>query len=146
MKKSQFLIEAGTGRVMGLPPGGVLLEKTTDTATAPAGPFREDRLPEPDAPAGNVDAAERVIGRFRPLQPQLCSTYEPYFWWHERLWKVTDHYLNNFNGTPFKNLVWRLLGVRPPGARWGGNPATESRALERATTHEPPRAALGGLV
>jgi hypothetical protein len=34
----------------------------------------------------------------------------------------------------------------PPGARWGGNPATESRALERATTHEPPRAALGGLV
>ncbi|MFD7813537.1 Pls/PosA family non-ribosomal peptide synthetase [Streptomyces sp. NPDC059785] len=55
---------------------------------------------------------ERVIGRFRPLEPKLCSIYDPYFWWHERLWKVPDLYLNVFNGTPFRNLVWRLLGVR----------------------------------
>jgi non-ribosomal peptide synthetase-like protein len=55
---------------------------------------------------------ERVIGRFRSLQPQLCSIYDPYFWWHERLWKVPDTYLNVFNGTPFKNLIWRALGVR----------------------------------
>lgn len=55
---------------------------------------------------------ERCIARFRPLQPQLCSIYDPYFWWHERLWKVPARFLNMFNGTPFKNVVWRLLGVR----------------------------------
>lgn len=55
---------------------------------------------------------ERCIGRFRPLQPQLRSIYDPYFWWHERLWKVPSEYLNIFNGTPFKNMIWRLLGVR----------------------------------
>ncbi|NEA97921.1 Pls/PosA family non-ribosomal peptide synthetase [Streptomyces sp. SID13726] len=55
---------------------------------------------------------ERVITRFRPLRPRLCSIYDPYFWWHERLWKVPDHHLVVFNGTPFKNLVWKLLGVR----------------------------------
>ncbi|MGK3941055.1 Pls/PosA family non-ribosomal peptide synthetase [Streptomyces caeruleatus] len=55
---------------------------------------------------------ERVITRFRPLKPRLCSIYDPYFWWHERLWKVPDHHLAVLNGTPFKSLVWRLLGVR----------------------------------
>jgi non-ribosomal peptide synthetase-like protein len=55
---------------------------------------------------------ERCIAGFRGLRPQLCSIYEPYFWWHERLWKVPDHYLNVFNGTPFKNVIWRMLGVR----------------------------------
>jgi non-ribosomal peptide synthetase-like protein len=55
---------------------------------------------------------ERGIAAFRALRPQLCSIYDPYFWWHERLWKVPDEYLNVFNGTPFKNVIWRLLGVR----------------------------------
>ncbi|MEV3854804.1 Pls/PosA family non-ribosomal peptide synthetase [Streptomyces sp. NPDC050095] len=55
---------------------------------------------------------ERLICRFRPLRPQLCSIYDPYFRWHERLWKVPDNHLVVFNGTPFKNVVWRLLGVR----------------------------------
>jgi non-ribosomal peptide synthetase-like protein len=55
---------------------------------------------------------ERAILAFRGLRPQLCSIYDPYFWWHERLWKVPDEYLDVFNGTPFKNVIWRLLGVR----------------------------------
>ncbi|MEV6118018.1 Pls/PosA family non-ribosomal peptide synthetase [Streptomyces sp. NPDC052109] len=55
---------------------------------------------------------ERCITSFRALHPRLCSIYDPYFWWHERLWKVPDHFLNIYNGTPFKSLVWRLLGVR----------------------------------
>ncbi|UUN29186.1 Pls/PosA family non-ribosomal peptide synthetase [Streptomyces sp. FIT100] len=55
---------------------------------------------------------ERSIAAFRALQPRLCSIYDPYFWWHERLWKVPDEYLNIFNGTPFKNVIWRMLGVR----------------------------------
>ncbi|MFG2953729.1 Pls/PosA family non-ribosomal peptide synthetase [Streptomyces sp. NPDC048291] len=54
---------------------------------------------------------ERCLASFRALRPRLCSIYDPYFWWHERLWKVPDHFLNLFNGTPFKSLVWRLLGV-----------------------------------
>jgi non-ribosomal peptide synthetase-like protein len=55
---------------------------------------------------------ERALMGFRTLRPQYCSIYEPYYWWHERLWKVLDPYLAAFNGTPFKNVIWRLLGVR----------------------------------
>ncbi|MFJ7201264.1 MULTISPECIES: Pls/PosA family non-ribosomal peptide synthetase [unclassified Streptomyces] len=55
---------------------------------------------------------ERGIAAFRTLQSRVCSIYDPYFWWHERLWKVPDTYLNIFNGTPFKNVIWRMLGVR----------------------------------
>jgi non-ribosomal peptide synthetase-like protein len=62
--------------------------------------------------AGYFIVVERAIAAFRPLRPHLCSIYQPYFWWHERLWKVPDTYLNVFNGTPFKNIIWRLLGVR----------------------------------
>ncbi|MFE3636698.1 Pls/PosA family non-ribosomal peptide synthetase [Streptomyces sp. NPDC059168] len=55
---------------------------------------------------------ERLIMRFRRLSPLLCSIYDPSFWRHERLWKVPDRHLNIFNGTPYKPLVWRLMGVR----------------------------------
>lgn len=57
---------------------------------------------------------ERAIARFRPLRPRFCSIYEPYFWWHERFWKfVTPDYVDKrFSGTPFKNIISRLLGVR----------------------------------
>ncbi len=55
---------------------------------------------------------ERALMGFGALRPQYCSIYEPYYWWHERLWKVPDPYLNVLNGTPFKNVIWRLLGVR----------------------------------
>jgi non-ribosomal peptide synthetase-like protein len=56
---------------------------------------------------------ERGMKGFRRLQPQYCSIYDPYFWRHERLWKVPgEAYLHMFDGTPFKNLIWRGLGVR----------------------------------
>nr|WP_151475552.1 Pls/PosA family non-ribosomal peptide synthetase [Streptomyces albicerus] len=55
---------------------------------------------------------ERLICRFRPLEPQLCSIYDPLFWRQERLWKIPDTHVGIYNGTPFKNLLWRLLGVR----------------------------------
>lgn len=55
---------------------------------------------------------ERLLCRFRPLRPMLCSIYDPRFWQQERLWKVPDNHLVVLNGTPFKNVVWRLLGVR----------------------------------
>ncbi|MFG2602121.1 Pls/PosA family non-ribosomal peptide synthetase [Streptomyces sp. NPDC048514] len=55
---------------------------------------------------------ERCLLRFRRLGPELCSIYDRKFWEIERLWKVPSHWLNIFNGTPFKCLVWRLMGVR----------------------------------
>ncbi|WP_255637960.1 Pls/PosA family non-ribosomal peptide synthetase [Amycolatopsis sp. DSM 110486] len=53
---------------------------------------------------------------FRPLQalvPQGCSIYDRTFWRHERFWKVSSlTYVLAFNGTPLKNVIWRLLGMR----------------------------------
>jgi non-ribosomal peptide synthetase-like protein len=55
---------------------------------------------------------ERAVLRFRRLTPQFCSIYEPYFWWHERYWKlVIPEFDKAFAGTPFKNLVSRALGT-----------------------------------
>ena len=56
---------------------------------------------------------ERAVARFRRMRPRFCSIYDRYFWWHERMWKVpAPEYLRLFDGTPFKSLIWRLLGVR----------------------------------
>ncbi|WP_222263469.1 Pls/PosA family non-ribosomal peptide synthetase [Modestobacter marinus] len=54
-----------------------------------------------------------VERRFPPRSPLFCSIYEPEFWRHERYWKVPAMlYVEVFNGTPFKALVWRALRVR----------------------------------
>jgi non-ribosomal peptide synthetase-like protein len=55
---------------------------------------------------------ERALMRFGSLRPQYCSIYDPYFWWHERYWKLLAPLLGMLNGTPFKSPVWRLVGVR----------------------------------
>jgi non-ribosomal peptide synthetase-like protein len=56
---------------------------------------------------------ERMVLGFRPLQPATCSIYHPDFWLYERIWKVSQiEYLHAFDGTPFKNVLWRLMGVR----------------------------------
>jgi non-ribosomal peptide synthetase-like protein len=56
---------------------------------------------------------ERAVAGFRALRPQFCSVYEPYYWWHERFWKLLmPGLINVFNGTPFKGPIWRALGVR----------------------------------
>ncbi|WP_406730235.1 Pls/PosA family non-ribosomal peptide synthetase [Streptomyces sp. NBC_01794] len=56
---------------------------------------------------------ERAVTVFHPLGPLFCSIYDLRFWRRERYWKVpSETYLRIFNGTPFKNVIWRLLGVR----------------------------------
>ena len=55
---------------------------------------------------------ERAATAFRALRPQYCSIYEPYFWWHERYWKLSAQPPGILDGTPYKRLVWRLLGVQ----------------------------------
>ncbi len=57
---------------------------------------------------------ERASTLFQPLEPQQCSIYDPYFWYHERYWKLMTlrGHLAMFDGTPLKSYIWRLLGVR----------------------------------
>lgn len=53
---------------------------------------------------------------WRPLQPQTCSIYEPYFWFHERTWKLglssDQPLMAMLAGTPLRGLLWRLMGMR----------------------------------
>jgi non-ribosomal peptide synthetase-like protein len=56
---------------------------------------------------------ERTVTGFRALKPRYCSIYQAPFWRHERYWKVNSNpYQHIFDGTPFKGVLWRLLGVR----------------------------------
>jgi non-ribosomal peptide synthetase-like protein len=56
---------------------------------------------------------ERAGARFRALRPLYCSIYQPEFWRHERYWKMAAVRLpRSLDGTPFKALAWRALGVR----------------------------------
>ncbi|MCC6776752.1 MAG: amino acid adenylation domain-containing protein [Hyphomicrobiales bacterium] len=56
---------------------------------------------------------ERASAGFRRLSPKLVTIYDPYFWSHERHWKLSDSpIVKLFPGTPFRSLVWRLVGVR----------------------------------
>ncbi len=62
---------------------------------------------------GFLMLAELAVQGFRALRPRFCSIYDPVFWRHERYWKLSPaRYLALFNGTPFKNFLWRCLGVR----------------------------------
>jgi non-ribosomal peptide synthetase-like protein len=56
---------------------------------------------------------ERCVEALGPPPPTICSIYDPAFWQVERVWKVHPiHFLHIFDGTPFKNVIWRLMGVR----------------------------------
>ncbi|MFC5066305.1 Pls/PosA family non-ribosomal peptide synthetase, partial [Actinomycetospora atypica] len=67
--------------------------------------------------AGWYALVERCVRPLMARVPQGCSIYDPTFWRHERYWKVpAPEWVQIANGTPFKPLIWRLLGVRV-GAR-----------------------------
>ncbi len=56
---------------------------------------------------------ERMSLRFKRLKPQFCSIYDPYYWKHERYWKLAVSPLEVlFRGTPFKNIINRMLGIK----------------------------------
>ena len=56
---------------------------------------------------------ERAVDHLQALAPQGCSIYDRAFWRHERAWKLpSEAFYKAFDGTPFKNVVWRMLGVR----------------------------------
>ena len=60
------------------------------------------------------DWSSAAVQVFLPLRPLYCSIYDRRFWRHERFWKAAavTAYVQFFNGTPFKNVIWRMLGVR----------------------------------
>jgi non-ribosomal peptide synthetase-like protein len=56
---------------------------------------------------------ERAVPGFKRLKPQLASIYDPYFWWHERYWKLTAFpILTMFAGTPFRGMLLRAMGMK----------------------------------
>jgi non-ribosomal peptide synthetase-like protein len=56
---------------------------------------------------------ERAGLKFGRLKPQIVSMYDRGFWLHERHWKYSSSPLVAlFKGTPLKNAISRLLGVR----------------------------------
>lgn len=58
-------------------------------------------------------SVEGALERLSPPPPAICSIYDRRFWWVERIWKLHPiHFLALFDGTPFKSVLWRLIGVR----------------------------------
>jgi non-ribosomal peptide synthetase-like protein len=58
-------------------------------------------------------AVEGFLEAISPPPPAICSIYDRRFWWIERIWKLHPiHFLHLFDGTPFKNVLWQLIGVR----------------------------------
>jgi non-ribosomal peptide synthetase-like protein len=56
---------------------------------------------------------EHASRGFKRLPPQLASVYDPYFWWHERHWKLSDSPVATmFAGTPFRGVLLRALGMK----------------------------------
>lgn len=56
---------------------------------------------------------ERASLRFGRLKPQLASIYDPYFWRHERHWKMGEGPVAGlFPGTPFRPMIYRALGMK----------------------------------
>lgn len=56
---------------------------------------------------------EQAILGFKRLKPQLVSIYDPYFWWHERFWKLNAFSISTmFAGTPFRGMLLRAMGMK----------------------------------
>jgi len=56
---------------------------------------------------------ERLFETLGPPPPPICSIYDRGFWWVERVWKLHPiTFMHLFDGTPFKSVLWRLIGVR----------------------------------
>ena len=67
----------------------------------------------PPITVGYWALVDRTVARLQAHEPNGCSIYHRNFWRHERYWKIPAfRYIQAYNGTPFKTMVWRLLGVR----------------------------------
>ncbi len=56
---------------------------------------------------------ERASIAFGRLKPEIATVYDPAFWRIERHWKLSDNLLASaFPGTPMRNAINRMLGVK----------------------------------
>jgi non-ribosomal peptide synthetase-like protein len=56
---------------------------------------------------------ERASLAFKRLEPKIASIYDPYFWFHERHWKLSESSLTRlFYGTPFRTMMFRAMGMK----------------------------------
>lgn len=69
---------------------------------------------------------------FRRLQPTRCSIMDSYYWKIEHHWKMSETFLMFlFAGTPFKNMISRLLGTKTGKCVYDdGSVATERTLVE----------------
>jgi non-ribosomal peptide synthetase-like protein len=73
---------------------------------------------------------ERASLGFRRLEPKIVTIYDPYYWSHERHWKLSDSPIFKlFTGTPFSALLLRLTGVRIGRKVYDGGCITTDRTL-----------------
>src|SRR3974377_1065504 len=73
---------------------------------------------------------ERASIAFRRLAPTMASIYVPYFWSHERHWKLSDSpIMPAFPGTPFKNLLLWVAGVKIGGKVYDAGCSITERTL-----------------
>ncbi|WP_232661992.1 Pls/PosA family non-ribosomal peptide synthetase [Pseudonocardia sp. TRM90224] len=84
---------------------------------------------------------DRTVRWLTALRPQGVSIYDKAFWRHERYWKVgADTYIQRLNGTPFKNSLWRALGVKVGRRVFDDGAAMTERVLvsigDRCTLNE----------
>ena len=79
---------------------------------------------------------ERMTLGFGRLSPQTCSIYDPYYWFHERHWKMSNSSFRAlFNGTPLKNVIWRLLGVEVGRQLFDDGASMSERSLVEIGDH-----------
>src|SRR5262249_61355924 len=56
---------------------------------------------------------ERASLAFKRLEPKIASIYDPYFWFHERHWKLSESPITRlFSGTPFRTMMFRGMGMK----------------------------------
>jgi non-ribosomal peptide synthetase-like protein len=73
---------------------------------------------------------EHASRGFKPLQPKLASIYDPYFWWHERHWKLSGSPLMAmFVGTPFRGMLLRAMGMKVGAKLFDGGAGITERSL-----------------
>lgn len=73
---------------------------------------------------------ERASLGFKRLKPRMATIYDPYFWYHERHWKLSDTPLNTLlTGTPFRPMFLRLLNVKVGRRVYDGGSIITERSL-----------------
>ncbi len=73
---------------------------------------------------------ERASLGFGDLKPKVVTIHDPYFWWHERHWKLSDSFIMKLGaGTPFKNLILWMVGVKVGRMVYDANCSITERTL-----------------